>query len=113
MNDSISSFTRMTGVLGPLMKPMDRWTPFITLESSTSARLTPRLNERSTYGRACTQIECVFASRFCRPLRFLIALDLTQHKISPVEPGEYAERFFSFLKAVMRDGEGGERFKAD
>lgn len=36
-----------------------------------------------------------------------------QHKISPVEPGEYSERFLSFLKAVMRDGEGGERFKPE
>lgn len=44
---------------------------------------------------------------------FLISSCLLQHKISPVEPGEYSERFFSFLKAVMRDGEGGERFKPE
>jgi len=34
-----------------------------------------------------------------------------RHKISPVPPPEYAGRFFSFMKAVMRGGEGGERFK--
>lgn len=33
-----------------------------------------------------------------------------QHKISPVPSTEYGERFFAFLKAVMRGGEGGERF---
>lgn len=34
-----------------------------------------------------------------------------QHKISPVPPIEYADRFFAFMKAVMRGGEGGEPFK--
>jgi 1-phosphatidylinositol-4-phosphate 5-kinase len=29
-----------------------------------------------------------------------------------VPPAEYADRFFAFMKAVMRGGEGGERFKA-
>jgi len=36
-----------------------------------------------------------------------------RRKISPVPPREYAERFFAFVKAVMRGGEGGERFKAE
>ncbi|KAJ7183093.1 phosphatidylinositol phosphate kinase PIPK5 [Mycena filopes] len=36
-----------------------------------------------------------------------------RHKISPVEPGEYADRFFAFMKAIMRGGGGGERFKAE
>ena len=36
-----------------------------------------------------------------------------QHKISPVPPAEYANRFFAFMKAVMRGGEGGTRFKAE
>ncbi|KII87645.1 hypothetical protein PLICRDRAFT_111621 [Plicaturopsis crispa FD-325 SS-3] len=36
-----------------------------------------------------------------------------RHKISPVEPTEYADRFFSFMKAIMRGGGGGERFKAE
>jgi 1-phosphatidylinositol-4-phosphate 5-kinase len=35
-----------------------------------------------------------------------------QHKISPVQPVEYAQRFFNFLSAVMPGGGGGERFKA-
>ncbi|QRV75828.1 1-phosphatidylinositol-4-phosphate 5-kinase [Ceratobasidium sp. AG-Ba] len=37
-------------------------------------------------------------------------LSADRHKISPVPSHEYGERFFSFLKAVMRGGEGGERF---
>ncbi|KAF8069053.1 1-phosphatidylinositol-4-phosphate 5-kinase [Lyophyllum atratum] len=36
-----------------------------------------------------------------------------RHKISPVPPPEYANRFLAFLKAIMRGGEGGERFKAE
>ena len=36
-----------------------------------------------------------------------------QHKISPVPPAEYGDRFFSFMKAVMRGGEGGGRFKSE
>ncbi|GLB36638.1 putative SAICAR synthase-like protein [Lyophyllum shimeji] len=36
-----------------------------------------------------------------------------RHKISPVPPSEYAERFLAFMKAIMRGGEGGERFKAE
>ncbi|KAI0703017.1 SAICAR synthase-like protein [Cytidiella melzeri] len=35
------------------------------------------------------------------------------HKISPVPPAEYADRFFSFMKAIMRGGEGGARFKSE
>jgi 1-phosphatidylinositol-4-phosphate 5-kinase len=38
---------------------------------------------------------------------------LLQHKISPVPPHEYADRFFSFMKAVMRGGGGGGRFKSE
>ncbi|KDR79870.1 hypothetical protein GALMADRAFT_222809 [Galerina marginata CBS 339.88] len=34
-----------------------------------------------------------------------------RHKISPVPPPEYGNRFFSFMKAIMRGGEGGEKFK--
>ncbi|CAE6418564.1 unnamed protein product [Rhizoctonia solani] len=37
-------------------------------------------------------------------------LSADRHKISPVPSHEYGERFFSFLKAVMRGGEGGETF---
>ncbi|KAH8099905.1 SAICAR synthase-like protein [Cristinia sonorae] len=36
-----------------------------------------------------------------------------RHKISPVPPVEYADRFFSFMKAIMRGGGGGERFKSE
>lgn len=36
-----------------------------------------------------------------------------QHKISPVPPKEYGERFFAFMKAIMRGGGGGARFKAE
>ncbi|KAJ2930764.1 hypothetical protein H1R20_g6346, partial [Candolleomyces eurysporus] len=35
------------------------------------------------------------------------------HKISPVPPPEYAQRFLSFMKAVMRGGEGGQRFVSE
>lgn len=34
-----------------------------------------------------------------------------RHKISPVPPTEYSDRFFSFMKAIMRGGEGGAKFK--
>ncbi|KDN41903.1 hypothetical protein RSAG8_07120, partial [Rhizoctonia solani AG-8 WAC10335] len=37
-------------------------------------------------------------------------LSADRHKISPVPAHEYGERFFAFLKAVMRGGEGGETF---
>ncbi|CUA74210.1 1-phosphatidylinositol-4-phosphate 5-kinase [Rhizoctonia solani] len=37
-------------------------------------------------------------------------LSADRHKISPVPSHEYGERFFAFLKAVMRGGEGGETF---
>ncbi|KAG5635239.1 hypothetical protein H0H81_011955 [Sphagnurus paluster] len=38
-------------------------------------------------------------------------LSADRHKISPVPAPEYANRFFSFMKAIMRGGEGGTRFK--
>ncbi|KAG8926446.1 Phosphatidylinositol-4-phosphate 5-kinase [Tulasnella sp. 418] len=34
-----------------------------------------------------------------------------RHKISPVPSSEYGDRFFSFMQAIMRGGEGGEKFK--
>ncbi|KAJ8454422.1 hypothetical protein ONZ45_g19313 [Pleurotus djamor] len=33
-----------------------------------------------------------------------------RHKISPVPAAEYADRFFEFMKAIMRGGGGGEAF---
>jgi 1-phosphatidylinositol-4-phosphate 5-kinase len=36
-----------------------------------------------------------------------------QHKISPVPPPEYADRFLAFMRAIMRGGGGGARFKAE
>ncbi|KAG6330617.1 hypothetical protein ID866_8472 [Astraeus odoratus] len=44
---------------------------------------------------------------------FWKGLSADRHKISPVPPTEYAERFFNFMKAIMRGGEGGARFKAE
>ncbi|GJJ15000.1 hypothetical protein Clacol_009271 [Clathrus columnatus] len=44
---------------------------------------------------------------------FWKGLSADRHKISPVNPVEYAQRFFNFLTAVMRGGDGGERFKAE
>ncbi|KAJ7220006.1 1-phosphatidylinositol-4-phosphate 5-kinase [Mycena pura] len=44
---------------------------------------------------------------------FWKGLSADRHKISPVEPGEYGDRFFAFMKAIMRGGGGGERFKPD
>ncbi|KAL0578394.1 Phosphatidylinositol-4-phosphate 5-kinase [Marasmius crinis-equi] len=41
---------------------------------------------------------------------FWKGLSADRHKISPVPPAEYAERFFRFMKAIMRGGEGGESF---
>ncbi|KAH7887141.1 SAICAR synthase-like protein [Phlebopus sp. FC_14] len=40
-------------------------------------------------------------------------LSADRHKISPVPPHEYADRFFAFMKAVMRGGGGGGRFKSE
>jgi len=36
-----------------------------------------------------------------------------RHKISPVPPAEYGDRFLAFMRAIMRGGEGGARFKAE
>ncbi|KAK7022833.1 Phosphatidylinositol-4-phosphate 5-kinase [Paramarasmius palmivorus] len=41
---------------------------------------------------------------------FWKGLSADRHKISPVPPHEYAERFFKFMKAIMRGGDGGESF---
>lgn len=64
-------------------------------------------------GSACRSGACQHHAFLAHFVVFLLPFGFFQHKISPVEPGEYSERFFSFLKAVMRDGEGGERFRAD
>ena len=45
--------------------------------------------------------------------RTLMLSRALQHKISPVPPAEYADRFFAFMKAIMRGGEGPERFKSE
>ncbi|KAG7448873.1 SAICAR synthase-like protein [Guyanagaster necrorhizus] len=42
---------------------------------------------------------------------FWKGLSADRHKISPVPPPEYAERFFTFMKAIIRGGDGGELFK--
>ncbi|KAH8828342.1 SAICAR synthase-like protein [Flagelloscypha sp. PMI_526] len=34
-----------------------------------------------------------------------------RRKISPIPPAEYADRFFDFMRAVMRGGKGGESFR--
>ncbi|KAJ7056542.1 hypothetical protein C8F01DRAFT_992770 [Mycena amicta] len=44
---------------------------------------------------------------------FWKGLSADRHKISPVEPAEYGDRFFAFMRAIMRGGGGGERFKPD
>ena len=54
---------------------------------------------------------CAFAQRLATSA--LISRFSSQHKISPVPPSEYASRFFAFMKATMRGGEGGARFKAE
>ncbi|KAJ4485465.1 SAICAR synthase-like protein [Lentinula aciculospora] len=40
---------------------------------------------------------------------FWKGLSADRHKISPVPPSEYAERFFKFMKAIMKGGEGDPR----
>ncbi|OBZ65594.1 Phosphatidylinositol 4-phosphate 5-kinase its3 [Grifola frondosa] len=40
-------------------------------------------------------------------------LSADRHKISPVPPAEYSSRFFAFMKAIMRGGEGGGKFKSE
>ncbi|PCH34949.1 SAICAR synthase-like protein [Wolfiporia cocos MD-104 SS10] len=44
---------------------------------------------------------------------FWKGLQADRHKISPVPPQEYGDRFFSFMKAIMRGGEGGAKFKSE
>ncbi|KAG5641740.1 hypothetical protein DXG03_004312, partial [Asterophora parasitica] len=44
---------------------------------------------------------------------FWKGLSADRHKISPVPPAEYADRFLSFMRAILRGGEGGARFKAE
>ncbi|KAI0075582.1 SAICAR synthase-like protein [Panus rudis PR-1116 ss-1] len=44
---------------------------------------------------------------------FWKGLQADRHKISPVPPAEYAERFFAFMKAIMRGGEGWSRWKSE
>ncbi|KAI0375997.1 SAICAR synthase-like protein [Pilatotrama ljubarskyi] len=44
---------------------------------------------------------------------FWKGLSADRHKISPVPPVEYANRFFSFMKAIMRGGGGGDKFMPD
>jgi 1-phosphatidylinositol-4-phosphate 5-kinase len=41
---------------------------------------------------------------------FWKGLKADRHKISPVNPQEYGDRFFAFMQAIMRGGEGGNRF---
>ncbi|KAI5887015.1 SAICAR synthase-like protein [Schizophyllum commune H4-8] len=41
---------------------------------------------------------------------FWKGLKADRHKISPVPPSDYAERFFSFMKAIMRNGGDPETF---
>ncbi|TCD61048.1 Phosphatidylinositol-4-phosphate 5-kinase [Steccherinum ochraceum] len=44
---------------------------------------------------------------------FWKGMQADRHKISPVPPTEYADRFFAFMRAVIRGGEGGGRFKSE
>ncbi|KAH9939916.1 SAICAR synthase-like protein [Amylocystis lapponica] len=44
---------------------------------------------------------------------FWKGLSADRHKISPVPPHEYGDRFFEFMRAIMRGGGGGARFKAE
>lgn len=57
------------------------------------------------------------ADRVCPFEAFLsfisFANSTLQHKISPVKPAEYGDRFFSFMKAIMRGGGGAESFKPE
>ncbi|KAI6006139.1 hypothetical protein EDD15DRAFT_2384705 [Pisolithus albus] len=44
---------------------------------------------------------------------FLKGLSADRHKISPVPPTEYADRFFSFMKVIIRGGGDPTQFKAE
>ncbi|KAA1474979.1 SAICAR synthase-like protein [Dentipellis sp. KUC8613] len=52
-------------------------------------------------------------STFKKLEHFWKGLSADRHKISPVPPTEYADRFFSFMKSIMRGGGGGARFKSE
>ncbi|TFY76677.1 hypothetical protein EWM64_g7335, partial [Hericium alpestre] len=52
-------------------------------------------------------------STFKKIEHFWKGLSADRHKISPVPPTEYADRFFAFMKSIMRGGGGSERFKAE
>ncbi|KAF9457591.1 hypothetical protein BDZ94DRAFT_1175187 [Collybia nuda] len=50
---------------------------------------------------------------FKKAEHFWKGLKADRHKISPVPPPEYSGRFMSFMKAIMRGGEGGTHFKGE
>jgi len=43
---------------------------------------------------------------------FFKGISADRHKISAVPAVEYGNRFFDFMKAIMRGGGGAERFKS-
>jgi 1-phosphatidylinositol-4-phosphate 5-kinase len=56
---------------------------------------------------------CTPYTFFKKVEHFWKGLSADRHKISPVPAEEYGDRFYEFLKAVTRGGDGGERFKAE
>lgn len=57
------------------------------------------------------RIGCVLDLRVISFANVFSFLHHFQHKISPVPPDEYADRFYAFMKAIMRGGDGGDSFK--
>ncbi|OCH85483.1 SAICAR synthase-like protein [Obba rivulosa] len=44
---------------------------------------------------------------------FWKGLQADRHKISPVPPGEYSERFFNFMKSIIHGGDHGEKVEGN
>lgn len=66
-------------------------------------------------GLQADRVRRTVSSLSCKTLLTTRIRMVSQHKISPVPPAEYADRFFAFMKAIMRGGEspGPAHFKAE
>ncbi|KAJ6612254.1 hypothetical protein B0H10DRAFT_1807822 [Mycena sp. CBHHK59/15] len=87
---------------------------FVFYQDEGGLRATDEANESLDEIYYLGVIDILTPYSFVKKLEhFWKGLSADRHKISPVEPGEYADRFFAFMKAIMRGGGGGERFKAE
>ncbi|KAF9528392.1 hypothetical protein CPB83DRAFT_766872 [Crepidotus variabilis] len=88
--------------------------PFVFYQDEGGLRATNEANEGQDVIYYLGVIDILTPFSWVKKMEsFWKGLKSDRHKISPVPPTEYGDRFFSFMKAIMRGGEGGERFKED